>query len=327
MGGGGKDDKASGGKGEKGGGKRGESSSLLSGKPYKKSADETLKNTKVRSTDFDQKAVQLLDYFHTKGQAIEACNFLKQAADGVEREDIVNWRAYVYTLLKKSNPPLYLEMKEKSGGADARRSGGGGGRAADRIAQSEAELSLEAPEFVPGQTWGGNVSGSLMPGAQGGASPLPPQWTPTVNFHAPAFFGTQPLASFRGKGNAGFDPRMGPPPPPPVPVGGLPCGGKKSEGKGKKGEKKKKGEGKKAGVGPQPPVGEASPPADGPLPSGLPSIGSVGHANKTCKPCAFFHSKGCASGAACQFCHLCDAGEKKVRKKDQKDKERSGQVA
>jgi len=48
---------------------------------------------------------------------------------------------------------------------------------------------------------------------------------------------------------------------------------------------------------------------------GCPSIGSIAHGFRLCKPCAFA-SKGCASGAECNFCHLCEPGEKKKRKKE-----------
>jgi len=51
-------------------------------------------------------------------------------------------------------------------------------------------------------------------------------------------------------------------------------------------------------------------------PGALPSAGSNGHASGKCKPCAFFHRpNGCADGASCTFCHLCDADEKKRRRK------------
>lgn len=50
----------------------------------------------------------------------------------------------------------------------------------------------------------------------------------------------------------------------------------------------------------------------------LPSLGSAQHASGTCKPCAFLHSKGCVSGTSCQFCHICEAGEKKRRQKEKK---------
>lgn len=48
----------------------------------------------------------------------------------------------------------------------------------------------------------------------------------------------------------------------------------------------------------------------------VPSAGSANHTQGTCKPCAFLHTKGCQSGKDCQFCHLCDVGEKKKRRKE-----------
>lgn len=47
----------------------------------------------------------------------------------------------------------------------------------------------------------------------------------------------------------------------------------------------------------------------------LPSLGSGGHGTGKCKPCAFLHTRGCDNGSACQFCHLCEPGEKKRRQK------------
>lgn len=47
----------------------------------------------------------------------------------------------------------------------------------------------------------------------------------------------------------------------------------------------------------------------------VPTAGSAAHHLRKCKPCAFA-LKGCKSGITCQFCHLCDPGEKKRRKKD-----------
>merc|ERR1719409_750865 len=48
----------------------------------------------------------------------------------------------------------------------------------------------------------------------------------------------------------------------------------------------------------------------------FPTVGSVGHFNNTCKPCAFFHTKGCGNGVECPFCHLCPADEKRRRQKE-----------
>jgi len=50
--------------------------------------------------------------------------------------------------------------------------------------------------------------------------------------------------------------------------------------------------------------------------SELPSRGSTLHRWGACKPCAFFYQGGCKSGVECQFCHLCEPGEKKRRKKE-----------
>jgi hypothetical protein len=48
-------------------------------------------------------------------------------------------------------------------------------------------------------------------------------------------------------------------------------------------------------------------------PAAVPTVGSALHASGSCKPCAFFHTKGCANGADCQFCHLCEKEEKRRR--------------
>merc|ERR1719401_1155146 len=48
----------------------------------------------------------------------------------------------------------------------------------------------------------------------------------------------------------------------------------------------------------------------------MPTVGSAGHRSGTCKPCAFYHTKGCGNGVGCGFCHLCPAGEKKRRQKE-----------
>lgn len=56
----------------------------------------------------------------------------------------------------------------------------------------------------------------------------------------------------------------------------------------------------------------------------LPTIGSAGHAVGDCRPCAFFHTKGCNNGVDCAYCHLCKAGEKKRRMKEHRHLTRSG---
>lgn len=45
------------------------------------------------------------------------------------------------------------------------------------------------------------------------------------------------------------------------------------------------------------------------------SIGSRFHDAGRCRPCDFFHGKGCKSGASCLFCHTCSAEEIGPRKR------------
>lgn len=54
----------------------------------------------------------------------------------------------------------------------------------------------------------------------------------------------------------------------------------------------------------------------------FPSIGSLGHHKGDCKPCTFFHTRGCENKEDCQFCHLCGPGEKKKRLKQLKAAQR-----
>merc|ERR1712117_399854 len=49
------------------------------------------------------------------------------------------------------------------------------------------------------------------------------------------------------------------------------------------------------------------------------SKGSILHFQNTCKPCAFFWKVvGCKYGTECEFCHLCDADERKRRNKEKR---------
>jgi len=53
--------------------------------------------------------------------------------------------------------------------------------------------------------------------------------------------------------------------------------------------------------------------------SEVPTVGSIGHAEGRCKPCAFrWKGLGCSNGANCSFCHLCGQDEKKRRQKEKK---------
>ncbi|CAJ1461463.1 unnamed protein product [Effrenium voratum] len=48
------------------------------------------------------------------------------------------------------------------------------------------------------------------------------------------------------------------------------------------------------------------------------------HDTSTCRPCAFFHTRGCENGSNCSFCHLCPPGEKKRRQKLRRAQEDAG---
>jgi len=76
------------------------------------------------------------------------------------------------------------------------------------------------------------------------------------------------------------------------------------------------GDGRVLPVVPEPRAVPAPPNHPAPGSAELPSLGSAGHSVGNCRPCAFFHTAGCTNGLACQFCHLCEPGEKKRRRKE-----------
>jgi hypothetical protein len=70
------------------------------------------------------------------------------------------------------------------------------------------------------------------------------------------------------------------------------------------------------------------------LPEGVSSIGALGHSTNTCKPCAWnWKPDGCINGMTCNFCHLCERGEFRRRRKDRdallraSGKDRKGRMA
>jgi hypothetical protein len=69
---------------------------------------------------------------------------------------------------------------------------------------------------------------------------------------------------------------------------------------------------------PAPPMGN---PEDEIVPA-APTRGSINHGSGRCKPCAFVFTKGCGNGFECPFCHLCEPGEKKKRRKEKLESRR-----
>merc|ERR1719171_656119 len=46
------------------------------------------------------------------------------------------------------------------------------------------------------------------------------------------------------------------------------------------------------------------------------SAGAAGHSEGTCKPCAWnWKPAGCSKGSECDFCHLCDEGAVRQRRR------------
>lgn len=78
---------------------------------------------------------------------------------------------------------------------------------------------------------------------------------------------------------------------------------------------------------PPPPAPPTEPPTSGMMGEAMgevaPTKGSLAHGSGRCKPCAFVYTKGCENGWECPFCHLCDQGEKKKRRKDKLEARRT----
>lgn len=167
-----------------------ERTSLLHAKAYKDHVEELVKNTPVRISDFDPRAVKLLDIFHQRGggdKVKQATDSVASSIAGLQREEVSNWRAYIYTLLKGVDPDAYRAMKESAevvkalrdtiedrkprterssqaprGGAQRPPTGGKGkGKGKGKVVEEERrgsgkfklasyEFNTTAAEFVPG---------------------------------------------------------------------------------------------------------------------------------------------------------------------------------
>jgi len=124
------------------------------------------KSTAVRLTDIDAKAVQLLDALHEAGKADAACTFLTKSLEGVAREKVANWKAYVFTLLRGYDSEVYNNMKSERGRPRPRRE--------KKEVVITTELKVGAPEFVPGQAWGGSVQMAVLQAAKPAAAAAGP---------------------------------------------------------------------------------------------------------------------------------------------------------
>lgn len=73
---------------------------------------------------------------------------------------------------------------------------------------------------------------------------------------------------------------------------------------------------------PSAPLSSTQPTSSGQA-NGVASVGSLAHDMGKCKPCAFMYTKGCENGLDCQFCHICEPGEKKKRRKEKLESRRT----
>mmetsp|Transcript_3109 Transcript_3109/g.7004 ORF Transcript_3109/g.7004 Transcript_3109/m.7004 type:complete len:226 (+) Transcript_3109:84-761(+) len=211
---------------------------LLEDKVYKDKLKQLFDTTPVQPRDIDQKVIGLLDALQTSGRVPDAIQHLKTSLEGVQREKVQSWRAYVYTLLRGFDPGVYASMKEKStaGRLRVERQHQKGGAAAggedkdDQDALSNKALNSSAPEFVPGQMWL-----NPMYGMQG--HPFPMMMMP------PPFF--PQAASGPPPQSAPEMPEPPPPPPPPAEEAGKKAtedAASKEESKEEKAEEEKKAE-------------------------------------------------------------------------------------
>lgn len=169
----------------------------LAGKQYRDGINEVIRATAVRPSDLDQKALTLLDALQQHGRAQEACRYLKQALEGLSRDRVSNWRAYLYSLLRGFDEAAYESLKAERGEGRRRRgergtarghsgeesqagtapptpSGtGDGGTVTGGRASGSGGLSETAAEFVPGQPWVGGGAVGAGTGASGPSRALP----------------------------------------------------------------------------------------------------------------------------------------------------------
>jgi hypothetical protein len=232
-------------------------------KPYKAAVDDLIRSTEVKYADLDLKVFQLLDKLQQKERAVDGVKYLCQSLDGIERTRVLNWRAYVYTLLRKFDEVTYSEMKTSEEAAvksrPTRHSDGGG-------VSAPTQFNVDAREFTPGVYWSGRLIGTTPRSFE------PPPFEPP---------GAYPFCL------------------PPADMVATPP------------PKHNPGEfSLDSSIKELPEALQLPELLQGPLPS----LGSAGHSLGTCKPCAFLYTKGCANGENCEFCHLCDAEEKKRRK-------------
>eukprot|EP00927_Polykrikos_kofoidii_P078843 TRINITY_DN75641_c0_g1_i1.p1 TRINITY_DN75641_c0_g1~~TRINITY_DN75641_c0_g1_i1.p1 ORF type:complete len:384 (+),score=57.31 TRINITY_DN75641_c0_g1_i1:122-1273(+) len=112
----------------------------FAGKDYKDGIYDLINTTAARPSDFDQKAVMLFDVLEKHGRSQKACDHLKDALEGLQRDRVANWRGYIYTLLRGFDEEAYNVMKSgRRGKRDKRELKGAATAAAADGTQCEGE--------------------------------------------------------------------------------------------------------------------------------------------------------------------------------------------
>jgi len=137
-------------------GKEESTNHALDDKEYKDGVDDLAKTTVVRHRDLDEKAVKYLDFVQANGgRGNEACLYLKSALEGMSRDHVSNWKAYVYTLLRGFDEEAYKQMKHSEGKKvrEPRRGSKTDKDKEKKFPVKEFSFNTEAAAFVPGQMW------------------------------------------------------------------------------------------------------------------------------------------------------------------------------
>lgn len=161
----------------------------MDAKPYSAALRGLFESTAVRPSDVDIRALKLLDALEAAGKAPAAIAHLAKSLEGVAREKVVTWKAYIFTLLRAFDRDVYKAMKEGTGRPRPRQDG----KEAPLVIKDAAvvhkdvpvvltPLKVGAPEFVPGQPWFGRNIVEVM--AQ--AVPMRPPVLPPVAAAAPS---------------------------------------------------------------------------------------------------------------------------------------------
>eukprot|EP00440_Ansanella_granifera_P021317 gb/GFBE01023139.1/.p1 GENE.gb/GFBE01023139.1/~~gb/GFBE01023139.1/.p1 ORF type:complete len:175 (+),score=41.82 gb/GFBE01023139.1/:1-525(+) len=136
------------------------------GKAFKEGLANLEKKTAVRVGDLDEKAWKYLEYVQENGgRGNEALLYLAEALEGRSRDQVSNWKAYAYSLLRTFDEEAYKEIKASEGrkvrparsslrGASKEKQGplqpfNFNADAAEFVPSFGYNFNANAPEFVP----------------------------------------------------------------------------------------------------------------------------------------------------------------------------------